>query len=111
MADGGCHSSHLAVAALRQLQREPAVGNVPALADRRVPRRQFRRGIQPPSAGGSHGDTVELQLPRGEAPERGVFGLTLDLYPVFAAVAARRVQQALESNSRPSESASSRPSG
>ena len=93
VADGSRHAPHLAVAALGQLQREPPVRDVPAPADRRIPRRQVGRRIKPPCPRGSHGHAVELHFPRGEAPERVVVGHTLHLHPILAPVPAPRVQE------------------
>ncbi len=46
MADGGGHAAHLAVAAFGERQLDPRGRHVETVADRRIPRREIRLGVE-----------------------------------------------------------------
>lgn len=59
MPDGRRHAPYLAIAALGQDQLDPGLGDAQAPADRRLPRRQPRRGRQQPDPARPGGAVAE----------------------------------------------------
>lgn len=92
MTDRCGHASDLAVFALDEFERKPAIGNVFAKTNRRVAGRKRWRWIETANAARTRGVVADPQA-AFEFCERGVVGESFDLRPIFAAMSALGIEQ------------------
>lgn len=92
MANRGGHAAHLTVFALGELKREPGIGNAFAKPDRRIARRQGWWRVERSNAAAARGVVADPDAAFEFCQSDGI-GDALDLRPVFAAMAALRIEE------------------